>query len=163
MKKLTLVALAAVAMLSAPAYAGVASQTFNVNVTLTSLCKVKTNTLGLTFTYTAFGAAQAGVAGGAATFECTRGFGAPPTVAFDTTNGGSSAAGQGATGDGEVKGIAYTLAVSAGVAAAGTDATATTVGTATEYPYTLTGGLLATQAGGGGTAGPVTRTLMLAY
>jgi len=156
-------AVVSLTLLSAPAYAATASQTFNVSATLTSLCRVNATTLGLAFTYTAFGAAQTGVAGGNVIFECTRGFGASPTVAFDTTNGGSSLTGAGATGDGMVAGLAYTMAVSAGVATAGTAATNTTVGTPTQYTYTLTGGLLANQAGDSSLATTVVRTMVVTY
>lgn len=167
MNKFSLVAVAALALVSAQAMAaGTASQGFDVTVTLTSKCQVKgTPTPVLAFgTYTAFGAAVPATPVGII-FECTRGLGTAPTAAFDTTNGTSSATGAAPTGAGVVAGLQYTLGASAAKSTVGTAPVAGgAAGTADEYTWTITGNMPAGQAGTD-TAGVATqaRTLTVSY
>jgi hypothetical protein len=141
----------AIAVLSQPATAATVSADFNASVTLTSVCRVKTgsNNLTLSFgTYTAFQVAAQPATGIDIDFECTRGFGAAPTVAFDTgTDRISSTAGATATGAGVVSGLNYTMAVAAGVNTAGTAASTASIGTADTYRFAVSGSMPAGQAG----------------
>lgn len=162
MKKTALAA--ALALISASSFAGSATSNFDVSVTLTSKCQVKTASTGMAFTYTAFqtGAATANTS---VVFECTRGFGTPPTVVLDTaTDASSAAAGQGTTGAGVVGGLQYTLTVAAGSkSTTGSAATTSSIGSADEYTYSISGSMAAGQAGDSSKATTQTRTLTLAY
>lgn len=145
---LSLLALAATSL---PASAANVSADFNASVTLTSVCRIKTgfNNLTLDFgTYTAFQTAAQTATSIHIDFECTRGFAASPTVAFDTgTDRTSTAAASTATGAGVVSGLNYTLAATAGTNTAGTAATTASIGTADTYRYTVSGSMPAAQAG----------------
>lgn len=138
-------------MLGQHALAATVNANFNASVTLTSVCRVKTgfDNLTLSFgTYAAFQATPNAATGINIDFECTRGFAAAPTVAFDTgTDKTSSAAGATATGAGVVSGLNYTLAVAAGANTAGTAATTAGIGTPDTYRYAVSGSMPAGQAG----------------
>lgn len=142
--------LCAAGMVGQQALAANVNATFNASVTLTSVCRVKagSDNQTLTFgTYTAFGGAQ-NATGINIDFECTRGFAAAPTVAFDTgTDMTSTAAAATATGEGVVAGLRYTLAVAAGAITAGSAATTSGIGTADTYRYAVSGNMPAGQAG----------------
>lgn len=154
MKKLTALAFA-VAGFSAPAFAvDVASPTFNVSVTLTSVCKVKTNVGSVAFgPYTAFQTTAITPTVTSAVVECTRGRLVAPTVAFDIINGTTSAAAATVTGEGVLKGLRYTLATLAPTTVAGVAATAGALGlggsngTATDSTYSIIANMAAGQAG----------------
>jgi hypothetical protein len=144
--------------------AGSAASNFDVNVTLTSVCQVKTASTGMNFTYTAF-QAGASTANTSVVFECTRGFTNPPTVVLDTGTGATSAAaGQGTTGAGVVGGLQYTLTVAAGSkTTTGTAATTGSIGSADQYTFAISGNMASGQAGDSSLATTQTRTLTLAY
>lgn len=133
------------------ASAATVSATFNSSVTLTSVCRVKTGSDNQTLTFGTYVAFQATAK--AATpidieFECTRGFAAAPTVAFDAgTDMTTSATGATATGVGVVSGLNYTLSTAAVVKTNGTAATTAGIGTADGYKYTVSGSMPAGQAG----------------
>lgn len=143
--------LCATGLLGQQALAATNSANFNASVTLTSVCRVKTGSDNQTLsfgTYTAFQSGAQNATGINIDFECTRGFAAAPTVAFDTgTDMTSSAAAATATGEGVVAGLNYTLAVAAGVNTAGTAATTSSIGTADTYRYAVSGSMPAGQAG----------------
>lgn len=143
--------LCATALIGQQAVAANVSADFNASVTLTSVCRVKTgfNNLTLDFgTYTAFQAGAQTATGINIDFECTRGFGAAPTVAFDVgTDRTSTSAAATATGAGVVAGLNYTMAVAAGANTAGTAATTAGIGTPDTYRYAVSGSMLAGQAG----------------
>jgi hypothetical protein len=163
MNKLLLLA-AAAAAISGQAFAGSANSNFDVNVTLTSVCQVKTASTGMTFTYAAF-QSGASTASTSVVFECTRGFTNPPTVVLDTgTDKTSAAAGQGTTGAGVVGGLQYTLTVAAGSkTTTGSAATTGGIGSADQYTYAISGSMAGAQAGDSSVATQQTRTLTLAY
>lgn len=153
MKKLLVVSVMGMAGLASfNAQAVDVSADFTASVTLTSVCRVKTGSNAQTLdfgSYTAFGA-QVNATAINIDFECTRGYGAAPTVRFDTgTDKTSSAAGATATGAGVVAGLNYTLAVTAGANTAGTAATTASIGTPDTYRYTVSGSMPAGQAGTG--------------
>jgi len=141
----------AAGLMGQPAMAATVSADFNASVTLTSVCRVKSgfNNLTLDFgTYTAFQVSAQPATGIDIDFECTRGFGAAPTVEFDTgTDRTSSAAGATATGAGVVSGLNYTMAVAAGVNTAGTAATTASIGTPDTYRFAVSGSMPSGQAG----------------
>lgn len=143
--------LCATGLVGQQALAANVSADFNASVTLTSVCRVKTgfNNLTLDFgTYTAFQTGAQAATGINIDFECTRGFGAAPTVAFDSgTDKSSSVAGATATGAGVVSGLNYTMAVAAGANTAGTAATTASIGTADTYRYAVSGSMPSGQAG----------------
>ncbi len=143
--------LCATGLMGQQALAATVSADFNASVTLTSVCRVKTgfNNLTLDFgTYTAFQASAQTATAIDIDFECTRGFGAAPTVAFDTgTDRTSSAAGATATGAGVVSGLNYTMAVAAGTNTAGTAATTSSIGTPDTYRFAVSGSMPSGQAG----------------
>lgn len=165
MKQLNLIAAAAVlAFASSAASALTASDGFDVTVNFTAACKVKTAAADMTFTYTAFGAAQQRTA--TTVFECSRGL--TPTFSFDNTSATQSgqttpvALGAAITGEGIISGVRYTLAGSSSKTQTGTAAAAGTDGTADEYTVGLTADV-ASQAGGTGTGGTHNRTLVITY
>ncbi|WP_382322635.1 hypothetical protein ACFJGX_03970 [Hydrogenophaga sp. UC242_50] len=143
--------LCAVGLVGQQALAANVSATFNASVTLTSVCRVKTGSDNQTLnfgTYTAFQGGAQNAAGINIDFECTRGFAAAPTVAFDTgTDMTSTAAAATATGEGVVAGLRYTLAVAAGAITAGSAATTSSIGTADTYRYAVSGAMPPGQAG----------------
>lgn len=163
--------LAAVLALAVPGvFAATASDQFDVTITFTSACKVKTAAADFTFTYTAFGAAQTQT--GATVFECSRGL--TPTFRFDDTSAdqtGQAAAvalGTAITGEGLISGVRYTVGgtssktVTGTAAAAGAGGIGGTNGTADEYNVALSV-TVPQQAGGSGIGGTQTRTLFITY
>ncbi len=148
--------LCAVGLVGQQALAANVSATFNASVTLTSVCRVKTGSDNQTLnfgTYTAFQGGAQNAAGINIDFECTRGFAAAPTVAFDTgTDMTSTAAAATATGEGVVAGLRYTLspnpAVLQGLRYTITPSPASGSGNGnTGQAVTLTGSMQAGQAG----------------
>lgn len=143
--------LCAIGLVGQHALAANVSATFNASVTLTAVCRVKAGSDNQTLsfgTYTAFQSSPQSATGINIDFECTRGFAAAPTVAFDTgTDMTSSAAAATATGAGVVSGLNYTLAVAAGAITAGTAATTAGSGTPDTYRYAVSGSMPAGQAG----------------
>lgn len=133
------------------ASAATTSANFNASVTLTSQCRVKTGSDAQTLdfgTYTAFQATAKTATAINIDFECTRGFAASPTVAFDTgTDKTTSASGASATGEGVVSGLNYTLAAAAAVKTTGTAATTSGIGTPDTYRFNVTGSIPSGQAG----------------
>jgi hypothetical protein len=128
---------------------------FNVSVVLSSQCEV-TNVSAPTVdfgTYTAFAGPSTAAPTASLTFRCTRGL--APAVTFDTVNGL-------ANGDGVIAGLNYTLSVGGATVGPGTDALPGVAGTADTRSYTVTGGMVAGQAGGTGAASHV-RQLILTY
>jgi hypothetical protein len=111
-------------------------------------------------TYTAFQTTAKGLEGTAPTlvFECTRGFGTSPTVAWDTTNGT-------AAGGGLLAGLSSPLSVSSGVASGGPAAPAAGgLGTPQTVTFTLGGSIPGDQVGAGaGGAATANRTLTLTF
>jgi hypothetical protein len=127
-----------------------------VTATLTSQCRLAAAapTLAVAFgTYTAFQVAALTPAT-PMTFdiECTRNFGTAPTVAWDT-----------ASSAGVVKGLQYTLSLTAGTPVAGTTATATVAGTPATITYTLSGSIAGAQAGDASASGSSARTLTMSF
>ena len=166
MKKYSLIAAAALSLFAAQAQAGTASSAFNVNVTLTTLCQVKTASTGLNFAYTAFQSGASTATGTTVVFECTRGFTNPPTVVLDSsgTDATSAAAGQGVTGAGHVGGLQYSITVAAGSKTqTGTAASTASTGTADNYTYAISGSMPAGQAGDSSVTAVQSRTLTLSY
>lgn len=147
--------LCATGLVGQQALAANVSATFNASVTLTSVCRVKTGSDNQTLsfgTYSAFQSGTQNATGINIDFECTRGFAAAPTVAFDTgTDMTSTAAAATATGEGVVAGLRYTLAVAAGALTAGSAATTSSIGTADTYRYAVSGAMAGGQAGTHGT------------
>lgn len=143
--------LCALGLAAQQAFAATTSANFNASVTLTSACQIKTgsNSQTLNFgTYTAFQTTAGTATPIDIEFECTRGFAAAPTVAFDTgTDKDSTSTGATATGAGVVSGLRYTLAVAAGVKTTGTAASTTSIGTADAYRYQVSGSMPLGQAG----------------
>jgi hypothetical protein len=170
MKKLSLIA-AAIALVSASAIAATTTDSFDVSVTFTGACTVKTAASDIAFTYSAFGAAQS--ASTSTVFECSRGL--TPTFAFDDTGAsqtGSAAAALGTaiTGEGVISGVRYTLSGSTArtttgsAAAAGAGGTGGSNGSADEYTVSISANLPGNQAGNGATgAGTHTRVLTITY
>ncbi|HXD43102.1 MAG TPA: spore coat protein U domain-containing protein [Ramlibacter sp.] len=157
MKKLSLIA-AATLLASGAAFATDLPASFNVSVSVTPICSIKTNALDIDFgTYTPFTNAAVNVNTHFVTFQCSHGL--APNVAFDTANGTTSASGTGAaTAEGLLSGLRYTLAIpdvatALGAGSAGTVATAGAGGTggnnsvAKEYKFTISASMAANQAG----------------
>ena len=164
MKRVSLLSTAACAVLFA-AFSPVASAagvdaSVSVKVTLTSKCQVKAGqTPTVDFgTYPAFSTADVTAPDSTVVFQCTRGFGTTPSVAWDV---GTDAT---ALGAGVIAGLQYTLKATIGTRSAGTAATTSSIGTADEVPYTLSGTMLQGQAGdGAGGAATATRTLTVTF
>jgi hypothetical protein len=168
MRKLTLIAATAAAFLSAPAFAATAQDDFDVQLNLTAACTVKTAALDISVAYTAFQLLDA-TANRTTVFQCTRGL-AAPTIAFDATNGTTSATGATATAQGVLKGLRYELAAAAAVvtngdpAAAGAGGVGGDNGTADEFSFALTLTVPSGQAGAGASgAANHTRSLIITY
>lgn len=171
MKKLNLI-LAGLALAGAATTAmaaGSVGDQFDVTITFTGSCSVKTGAADLPFTYAAFDTAKNATT--STIFKCSRGL--TPTFAFDNTVGtsnGAQALATGLTAEGVISGIRYTLSgtssKSAGTAAsAGAGGTGGSDGTADEYTVAISADIAAGQAGSGlgGTAVTQTRTLTIAY
>ena len=116
MKKITLLAsLALTALLTAPAHSATASNTFNVGVTLTPVCKISTIT-DIAFTYTSFQTGASTATGGAFTLQCTQGLSHSMGLVLGTTV--AAGATTITTTDSAVN-LAYTLSTPSVVAATG--------------------------------------------
>ncbi len=125
-----------------------------VSVTLESKCRWDTTApgaLAVDFgTYTAFQTTDKTPATPQTfTVECTRGAGTP-TVSWDSTSG-------------VVKGLQYTVSLTAGATVGGTAATTSTIGTGDKVTYTLSGNMPQGQAGDATEAGTDTRLLTVAF
>jgi hypothetical protein len=155
MKKLSLIA-AAIVLASSSAFAATVTDSFNVAVTFTGACTVKTAAADIAFTYAAFGAAQS--TSTSTVFECSRGL--TPTFKFDdtsTSQTGSAAAALGTdiTGEGVTTGSA---------ASAGTGGTGGSDGSADQYTVSITADIAGNQAGTGASgSGTHIRVLTISY
>ena len=141
--------LALSSLVTAPLQAATTTSGFNVTVSLSSQCVINTAATALNFgTYTAFGSASTAAPTTAITFKCTQGF-APGNVALDATPTLSTAATAGLTtsGTGVIDGLLYTLSVAAVASTAGSAATSSAGSGADIKSYTITGGMVAGQAG----------------
>jgi hypothetical protein len=164
MKKLHLIAAAALAIATSGAIAATATDTFIVGVTLTTSCSVKTAATDLAFVYTAFDVADTQTT--STVFQCSRGL--VPTFSFDNVDATQSATAAAATGTaiggaGVVAGLRYTLTGTTSKSATGTAATAAANGTADEYTVGISGTIAAGQAGDGAAATSQTRILTISY
>lgn len=152
-------AAAAVLAIAPSASAQAVSGDVTVQVNLTSQCRLKSGGSPIVDfgTYIAFGGAATG-SSDSVVFECTRGYGATPTAAWDTLGGT-------AAGVGVIEGLQYTLSVSAGSRVGGTDASVSTTGTPDTVTYNIGGTMPGGQAGAGngGAAVTATRTLMVTF
>lgn len=153
-------AIAAVAAFVPGASAQSVSGEVDLQVNLTSQCRLRpvaTDPVLNFGTYVAFQAGAATAPAANVVFECTRGFGGTPTATWDTTGGQ-------ATGEGVIAGLRYGLTVSAGTRAAGTAATAAALGTADTVTYAVGGSIAGGQAGqGAGGAATASRTLLVTF
>lgn len=176
MKKLSILAAAAaaaatLALASAGAFAATATDSFDVSITFTGACSVKTAAANMAFTYTAFGAAQSDTT--STVFECSRGL--TPTFSFNDnagtmTSNGLVALGTALTGEGVIAGVRYTLGGATSKTQTGTAASAGaggvggSDGTADEYTVAITADVAAGQAGSGATgSGTHVRVLTISY
>lgn len=130
MKKILLASATALGLLlGLPSHAATTTGTFNVNITLTSVCTLGTIT-DVAFAYTSFQVAAATGTGGGFNVTCTPGL--QYSMALTTTSTGLTAD---VTDD--AVNLAYTLAVPA----------ATQTGTGAAQPFTVTGNMNGGQAG----------------
>jgi hypothetical protein len=154
----TLAVVAAFATLAPSAFAQAVGGTVTTKVNLTSQCRwAGTGTaFGVTVdfgAYTAFQTTANTATAPTVVFECTRGFGTAPSIAWD-----------GATAGGVVAGLNYTLSVTGPVKVNGTAATSSSIGTADTETITLGGTMPADQAGAGaGGSTTATRTLTVTF
>jgi hypothetical protein len=152
MKKIALIAAMGLIGMGS-AMAQTATGNFDVNVTLTSACRMTTTTPALNFgTYVAFRNTDLTATPVAIAFECTRGLTiSPPNVQFDAPAWGTtSGAGPTASGEGVLAGLRYTMGVSNTGSTAGSAPVVTTpgdIGVPATYTYTVTGSMPADQAG----------------
>ncbi len=171
MKKLNLIAAAILAVASSASMAaGSAADSFDVTITFTGSCSVKTAAADMAFTYASFDVAKS--ANTSTVFKCSRGL--TPTFAFDNTVGTSNGAQALATAlsaEGVISGIRYTLGGTSSKSATGTAASAGvggtggSDGTADEYTVAISANIAGGQAGTGtgGSAVTQTRTLTISY
>ena len=174
MKKLNRIAAAVVfAASSVASMAATQTDAFDVSITFTGTCAVKTAASDLAFTYTALATAPANQTT-STVFQCSRGL--TPSFSFDNTVGTSNglvALGTNLTGEGVMAGsnIRYTLtgvttrSVTGTAATAGAGGTGGSNGSADEYNVAITASM-AQQAGNGlgsATAVTQTRTLTISY
>lgn len=156
------------------------SNAFNVTVSLTPLCNVKTQPGNLSFgAYTPFAGGGAAVPSPSTSmvFQCSQGL-TPTKVGLDLTSGSDATVstpttGVGATAVGVLTGLRYTLAVNAvgagGTYAAGTAASTGSAGTggnnstAQEYTFNISANMPAGQAGGVSSDSAHSYTLTLTY
>ena len=164
--KMSRIAAAAVFMMAGTGFAQttVNSGTFNVTVSLTPVCAVKTNATDVDFgTYTPFTNAAVPLTR-TVVFRCSQGI-TPTSIGLVSTAGTNvttSTAGTGAqTAEGVIRGLRYTLgipsltdALTAGtagqVATAGTGGTGGNNSTAKEYSFQISANMPGGQAGGVG-------------
>jgi hypothetical protein len=176
MKKLSL--LAAAFLCSGVAFAQTAVPgAFTMSVTVTPVCNIKTAATNISFgTYVPFSQGVTPGSASAITFQCSHGL--APTVAFDSTNGTTSASGTGAaTAEGVLQGLLYTMSIptvaaaltagSAGTtASAGAGGVSGTNSAAKEYVFAITSSMAAGQAGAtvaSGGAASHSRSVILTY
>lgn len=148
MKKLTLLASAALCALSfsASAQAATVGQAFNVTATLVTACQSNNTTpSAVDFgAYTSFGSAAITAPTTTISFKCTKGV-VPTAVALNSTTG-------------TIKGLNYSLAIGALATTVGA------VGAPDINSYVVTGTMAAGQVGDtAGAAGPITHTLTITY
>ena len=134
MKKLILVtALGFIGLLTAPVQATTTSDTFNVNINLTSACKLSSIT-DIQFTYAALQSGIQSATGGAFTLQCTNGLAAPT---LGLTAGVAPAPGTASvTTTDNVVNLTYQLTVPT-----------VTAPTGSAVPYSIAGTMAANQAG----------------
>ena len=146
--------------------AGTESNGFTVDVALTSKCLATTTTApSLAFAYESFQTDDSTpTAPISLTFKCTRGI-AAPTLSFDTVSGTTTAgATTGATGEGVVGGLRYTLLVGADTSTTqGVAATNTTIGSEKVLSYSVTGKIQLGQAGDSTALVRQVRSLIVTY
>lgn len=169
MNKFFISTAAAVSLLSTVlpvAHAAVESNGFTVDVALTSKCLATTTSApSLAFAYESF---QTGdslpTAPISLTFKCTRGI-AAPTLSFDTVSGTTTAGStSGATGEGVVGGLRYTLAVGGNTSTnQGTAASNTAIGSEKVLSYSVTGKIQLGQAGDATASAQQIRSLIVTY
>jgi hypothetical protein len=173
MKKLNLI-LAGLALAGAATTSMAAtslSDSFDVNITFTGSCRVKTAAADFIYTYAAFDPNPRNDTH-TTVFECSRGL--APTFAFDATNGtsnGAKAVTVALKAEGVISGIRYTLTGNSSKSTVGTAASAGAGGTggsdgsADEYSVDIVTDIAAGQAGtgAGGSAVAQTRTLTITY
>jgi hypothetical protein len=175
----TVLALAGTLSSIVPVQAATVGQNFNVSTAFTPTCVTNNaSPAALSFgAYTAFGT-ESPTPTTTISFKCSRAL-TPGNINFDTvsTDSTSSSGALTATAGGVVAGLQYTLAVAAAAkTTTGSAATASAVGSADVYTYTITGAMASGQAGcnlasiGANTAGDVngcsatqTRTLTIVY
>lgn len=141
------------ALLAAGAFAGsmgsaqaafVTSGTFNVNVTLTSVCTVSTPT-AVAFAYTSFQGTQSNSTGGQFSVQCTNGL--TPALSYTGTPSGGTLTAAGGTFT--ATGLAYTLGIgtTAGAAVGTAGAVAVSAGNGTAQTYYINGSMASGQVG----------------
>ena len=156
MKKIALIAALGL-MGMGSAMAQTATGGFNVDVTLTSQCRINTayTTQTVQFAYTAFGAGVNSTNTPEVSFECTRNF-APTSVAFDGTNGTTA-------GVGVVGGLQYALTATAQTTTAGAVATTSSIGSADIVRYQISGTMAGNQAGDATASASIGRQLIISF
>lgn len=169
MNKFLVSAATAATLLSATVpvvHAAAESNGFTVDVALTSKCLATTTSApSLAFAYESF---QTGDSSPTApislTFKCTRGISAP-TLSFDTVSGTTTSGSTlGATGEGVVGGLRYTLAVGGNTSTTqGTAASNTSIGSEKVLSYTVTGKIQLGQAGDALASAQQIRSLIVTY
>lgn len=153
-KLLSIVALSMLALsglLTAPAHAAAVGQAFNVTATMTAQCASNnTAPAAVAFgTYTAFGGPAVVAPTTTISFKCTRNMPAPLSAVLTGGTGGTA---------GTIAGLNYTLSLGAVAASPGA------VGAPDIYNYTITGTMIAGQAGDiTASATPVVHTLTITY
>jgi spore coat protein U-like protein len=147
------------------AQAATVAGTFDVTVTLTSVCTMAAVTPLAFGTYTAFQGTAQTATNTTATLTCTRGL-TGVTAKFDTAAPGSTAAAAAtnAVGAGVIQGLQYDITATPGAVVAGNAATASFIGTADSRPYTISGSMPSGQAGDPTqNSSPQARTLTITY
>jgi spore coat protein U-like protein len=130
------------------AHAATTSGNFNVTVTLTAACTIASISDLAFGTYTAFQGSALNATPTTATLTCSRGL-TGVTANFDTvaTGATAAAAATNAVGAGIIGGLQYDITATPGTVTTGTEATASSIGTADSRPYSITGSMPANQAG----------------
>jgi hypothetical protein len=168
MKKLLLASLALVAM---GAQAAVTTSplvtTFSVSGSTTSGCQAATVGAGVgpaadvVFpAYTAFQGVVTSSSGPTIGVECTRDLSAAPTAVFDNDGAVGNKL---ATGGGTVAGLNYVLTAGTVATVPGSPSTASSIGTATNYSFTVSGSMPAGQAGSATASSPQARALIISW
>ena len=143
-----LTAVALFAGMMPAAQAQTATGNFDVTVTLISACQLPVTIGDLAFgTYTAFQTTALVATPVTATFSCTRGL-TGITANFDTAvDATAAAAATNAVGAGVIAGLQYDILATPQAPGVGTAATPSNIGTATTYPFQITGTMPLGQAG----------------